>query len=137
MVIYEEYSKEELIDIEFRMFGFYLVEHPVSKYRKGENTLLELEDLYAKEVSLILKVNSIREVVTKKNDVMAFIKGSDEYSFIDMVLFPNIYKKYNDITNGNIIRVFGVIERRYDQYQLVVRRLDILEQIKRITFWKR
>ena len=127
MVIYGEYSKEELIDIEFRMFGFYLVEHPVSKYREGENTLLELEDLYAKEVSLILKVNSIREVVTKKNDVMAFIKGSDEYSFIDMVLFPNIYKKYNDITNGNIIRVFGVIERRYDQYQLVVRRLDILE----------
>ncbi len=127
MVIYDEFPKDELIDMEFRMFGFYLSEHPVSKYRVNENTLEQLEKLYNKEINVILKVNSIKEVVTKKNDVMAFFRGSDEYSVVDLVLFPKTYIKYNYVENGSIIRVFGVVEKRYDQYQIVVRKLDVLE----------
>ena len=33
-----------------------------------------------------------KEILTKKNDVMAFLKASDEYKQIDLTLFPKIYQ---------------------------------------------
>ena len=128
IVIYDEYSKDELIDIEFRLFGFYLLEHPVSKYRKDYNvTSIMLEDCFDKLVKMVLQVSSIREVVTKNNDVMAFVNAGDEFGSVDLTLFPNYYSKYHDIKNGNIVEFYGRVEKRFDKYQIVVSSLNILE----------
>lgn len=125
---YEEYSKEELIDLEFKTFGFYLTEHPVSKYRdENQITLLELENYYTKNIELILQVINIKEVVTKNNDIMAFIGAGDEYNIADLTMFPKVYSKYNNIKVGNIIKFFGVVEKRFDKYQIIVNKIEILE----------
>lgn len=125
---YEEYTKEELIDIEFKIFGFYLMDHPVSKYRGDYNvTSINIESNFNKIVDLVLQVVSIKEVVTKKNDVMAFIRAGDEYDVVDLTLFSNVYERYNNIKIGNIIKVSGRIEKRFDKYQIVVNDLNVLE----------
>ena len=72
-------------------------------------------------------VDQIKEVTTKKNDIMAFITASDEYSQISLTMFPNTYKTYNNINKRDIIRVTGKIEKRYDQYQMIVNSLKILK----------
>ena len=121
---FQEYSKDELIRQEFLLFGFYLSEHPVSNY-KDEHSLstLDMNRYVDKYMELILEVNNIREVVTKKNDVMAFVHASDEYKQIDLTLFPKIYKENRDIQVHDIVKVSGSVEKRLDNYQLIVTKI--------------
>ena len=119
-----EYTKEELIKQEFDTFGFYISLHPVSKYRtdKDKNTLL-LEENQNRFISLTLEVTNIKEVITKNNDVMAFVKASDEYGQIELTIFPNTYKDINNLQKHDIINVYGRVEKRLDNYQLVVSKI--------------
>ena len=121
---YDEYDKDELINNELNTFGFYLTEHPVSKYKNNiyMNTLL-LDDYIEKYVELVLEVNNIKEILTKKNDVMAFVKAGDEYNQIDLTLFPNTYKDNKNLENYDIIKVYGKVEKRFDSYQIIVSRI--------------
>ena len=121
---FQEYSKDELIRQEFLLFGFYLSEHPVSNY-KDEHSLstLDMNRYVDKYMELILEVNNIREVVTKKNDVMAFVRASDEYKQIDLTLFPKIYKENRNIQVHDIVKVSGSVEKRLDNYQLIVTKI--------------
>ena len=121
---FQEYSKDELIRQEFLLFGFYLSEHPVSNY-KDEHSLstLDMNRYVDKYMELILEVNNIREIVTKKNDVMAFVRASDEYKQIDLTLFPKIYKENRDIQIHDIVKVAGSVEKRLDNYQLIVTKI--------------
>ena len=58
---------------------------------------------------------------------MAFITGEDEYGEIALTIFPTIYKKFNSISESNIIKVFGRVERRFDKYQVIVNDIKVLE----------
>ena len=86
-----------------------------------------ITDYFDKNVKIIVMINNIKETMTKNNDVMAFVLGSDEYGEIDLTIFPNTYKKFNKITKGNVIEVNGKVERRFDKYQVVVNYINILE----------
>jgi len=121
---YPEYTKDELIKNELNIFGFYLTYHPVSKYKENiyTNTLL-LEKYSNQYIELILEVNNIKEILTKKNDVMAFIKASDEYRQIDLTLFPKTYKDNKNIENYDIIKIYGKVEKRFDNYQIIVSKI--------------
>lgn len=124
-----EYTKEELVNQEFNTFGFYLKSHPVSKYKDANaiNTLL-LDDYNEKYINIVLEVINIKEIMTKKNDVMAFIKASDEYKQIDLTLFPNEYQTYHNLKKHDIINVYGKVEKRFDNYQLIVSKITILKE---------
>ena len=125
----KEYTKDELVEQEFNTFGFYLQAHPVSKYKdsKSLNTL-NIDAYNGKNINIILEVLSIKEVITKKNDVMAFIKASDEYKTIDLTLFPNEYKQNNDLKKHAIISVYGKVEKRFDNYQIIVSKITKLKE---------
>ena len=58
---------------------------------------------------------------------MAFISGSDETSTLEYTLFPKIYKLYSNIEKGFIIKVRGNVERRLNEYQIIVEKIKILE----------
>jgi len=121
---FSEYSKEELIKNEFNTFGFYLSYHPVSKYRNDKTiNTINLDDYVEKYINIILEINSIKEVITKKNDVMAFIKASDEFRQIDLTIFPKIYKENQNLEKYDIINVYGKVEKRFDEYQIVVSKI--------------
>ncbi len=126
--IFPEYSHDELIEQELNTFGFYLTEHPVSKYKDKNTSTLMIENNLNKYVELVLMINNIKEITTKNNDVMAFISASDEYSKIDLTIFPEDYKKYNGFKIRDIIKVFGKIEKRYDKYQIIVSKISILNK---------
>ena len=82
---------------------------------------------YNKNISLVLLIDSIKEVTTKNNDIMAFVNASDEFSQISLTLFPKTYKQYNNINRKDIIKVYGRVERRFDKYQIIVNSLKILK----------
>lgn len=125
--VYEEYSSDELVKIELDVFGFYLSYHPVSKYNNKNNSL-SIPKLFDHNINIVLLIEYIKEITTKKNDVMAFVRANDEYGTIDLILFPTVYKKYNNINVGDIIDVYGKVERRNDKYQIVVSAINILNK---------
>ena len=125
--VYEEYSSDELVKIELDVFGFYLSYHPVSKYNNKNNSL-SIPKLFDHNINIVLLIEYIKEITTKKNDVMAFVRANDEYGTVDLILFPTVYKKYNNINVGDIIDVYGKVERRNDKYQIVVSSINVLNK---------
>ena len=117
---HEEYSSDELVRIELDVFGFYLSYHPVSKYTDGSINSLIIPKLFNRNIEIVLYVEYIREITTKSNEVMAFIKASDEYNTVDLTMFPRVYQKYNSIAIGDVIKVYGRVEKRNDIYQVLV-----------------
>ena len=128
MEIYDEYSKEDVIKMELKTLGFYLSLHPASKYRKDYIvTSMNIRDYFDKNINIIILIKRIRETTTKNNDVMAFITGEDEFGEIPLTIFPTTYKRFNNIEEGNIVKVFGRVERRFDKYQVIVNNIQIIE----------
>ena len=81
-----------------------------------------------KFIELILEVNSIKEVVTKNNDVMAFVKSSDEFCQVDLTLFPKTYKDNKNLEKYDIIKIYGKVEKRFNNYQVIVSRIINLKK---------
>lgn len=127
--VYEEYTDDELLNIQYNTFGFYISNHPVTKYRENsEITSQNVKSYYDKRITMTLLVSRIKEITTKKNDVMAFIAGKDEYGEISLTIFPNEYKTCPKIKNYDIIKVTGKVEKRYDTYQVVINDLKVLNK---------
>jgi len=116
---YEEYTNNELVKNEKELYGFYLSDHPVTKYNNSVK-LINLSNYFDKTVTLYLYVEEIRKIKTKSEDNMAFIIGSDETELMDLIVFPNKFSLLKDITKGDIIRVYGKVEKRYDKLQILV-----------------
>ena len=57
---------------------------------------------------------------------MAFVTGSDETSTIDFTFFPNIYKIYSDVSKGDILKINGRVEKRFDEWQMAVNKVERL-----------
>ena len=127
----EEFSKEELINSEKECFGFYISNHPVIYYRSKINNcvpLVNIKNYYNKNVSVILMVDKIKEIVTKKGDQMAFLTCSDEEMSIDVIIFPKVYESISILKKSDIIKVDGRVERR-DTYNIVANNIINVKEI--------
>ena len=116
----DEYDSKYLMEKEYELFGFYLSNHPVTGYKKKYNTinLSNISNYFDKVIDLVVYVDRIKEVDTKKGDKMCFITGSDEGTSIDVVMFPKIYN--SNIKIHDILYLNGRVEKRHDKYQFVV-----------------
>lgn len=126
LVIYDEYSKKELMQMELDIFGFYLSNHPVTEYKTKYKAidLNKLENYFNQEIVTIIFVERKKEITTKNNEKMLFITGSDESRNIDLVLFPKLYR--DGIEVGDIYLVKARVEKRFDKYQLIINNLKKL-----------
>lgn len=124
--VFPEYNKRTLLELELESIGLYLSDHPLGQYKRKYN-LKNIKNYFDKTIELILYVEGIRAIKTKKGDQMAFITGSDELTSIDIVVFPKLYQTLNSIQLNNIIKVVGSVEKRYNKYNLIAKKIDILE----------
>ena len=130
IVKYPEYSKKELMEQELNVFGFYLSNHPVTEYKLKNKDIMILSNIakyFDKNIKTIILVDKIKEVETKGGKKMLFINGSDEINQADLVLFPNVYEKYDNIEKGMTLEILGKVEKRFDKYQIVVNSIKILD----------
>ena len=124
--IFDEYTKDELITIENDTFGFYLSTHPVQSKRQNDMDTRKIKDYFDKVINIYLLIDKKREIVTKKNEKMLFITASDEYSEIELVVFPKVYEQFYNISRGDIFKVTAKVEKRGSTYQLIVKMLEKL-----------
>lgn len=123
----EEYSENYLLEEEYKLFGFYLKNHPVTKYKRDNMcNLKNISSYFDKIVNLIVMIDSLKEIQTKNKEKMAFLTISDEYNKMTAVIFPKIYKYSFGIKKGDIINVTGRVEKRMSTFQLVVNKIEKL-----------
>ncbi|MBQ3475243.1 MAG: DNA polymerase III subunit alpha [Bacilli bacterium] len=125
-VDYEEFTKEELTNIEFNTFGFYLSNHPVQKYRQNNITTQNIKQYFNRVITIYLLVDRKNEIATKKKDKMVFITASDEFSSIELVVFPKVYERFYNISRGEVYKFIAKVEKRGSEYQLIVNNIEKL-----------
>jgi len=123
MNIVDEFPASVLASREKEAFGFYLTNHPVSKYKVSYDNIIDLNmisNYFDKTINIIILINRINNVKTKKNENMAFISGSDEYDDVDIIVFPNVYDYLKDIERQDVVLITGKVEKRMSKYQVVL-----------------
>src|SRR5574344_201644 len=127
IVVYDEYPKKELMLDELDLFGLYLSNNPVTDYRIKYKTveIKDIEGYFDKFVNVIGLIDRIN--ITKAIKPTCFVNISDEAASISLVLFNSTYEKYKLLNKGDIINVNGRVEKRFDKYQIIVNKIDILE----------
>ena len=86
-----------------------------------------LESYFDKFVNVVVNIDKIKEVQTKNGDNMCFITASDELGIVDIVVFPDKYKKYNELSKDETCIINGKVEKRFDKYQLILDKLIIVK----------
>lgn len=119
-----EYNEAELMERELNTFGFYVTNHPSSKYQNGIMKIKEIKKYFDKFVSLVIIIDSIRKIKTKNGDDMGFFSGSDETGVADFIIFPKNNRFLNEIRKGDFVKVRGQVTRRNDKYQVVVSNIE-------------
>lgn len=118
---YEEYSKDELTKQEIALFGFYISNHPTSKYITSNSITSNLLDKYFdKMIEMVLYIERKKEINTKTNEKMMFLNASDSYGTVELVMFPKTYNKFFNIPIPGTYKVYGKIEKRFSKLQLVI-----------------
>jgi DNA polymerase III alpha subunit len=78
LVEYPELSDLELSAKEFESFGFYVGNHPSSKYQGPEYTkIIDVPNRLFSNIKMVVLVEKISRIKTKKGDDMAFVSVSD------------------------------------------------------------
>lgn len=127
--IRDEYDSDFLLQKEKEIFGFYLTNHPSTKYKYGRRDYVNLKDVanyFDKNINTVVLVERVKVIKTKNGDNMAFLTCSDEDGSISYTCFPKVYNLYNNITRGDVILVFGKVEKRLNELQIIVSKITKL-----------
>lgn len=119
----DEFPKNELLKMEKEMTGLYLSGHPLDKY---DDVISALG--YARTVDLLedggmnagykdggkVSVSGIISRITLKQTKnganMAFVTIEDLYGSIEIIVFPNVLERYNNLLiHSAVITVFGTL----------------------------
>ncbi len=120
-----EYKDEEdesiLISKELESYGFYVSNHPASKY--SGNNIVKIENapkFFDKYIKTIVIINSIYKIKTKNGEEMAFVEAADETGSMTYVIFPKRKQLLLMLEKNKLYEITGQVTRRMDKYQIVI-----------------
>ena len=102
-----EWDPKELLACEKETLGFYVTGHPLSRFESRLSlvtnadavTILEKND--KEEAAVCGVVSHIREVKTKKKDIMAYVTLEDLKGSLTVIFFADVYKKAYPLLHGD------------------------------------
>lgn len=135
----EKASMKDKLAWEKELLGLYISGHPLDKYKnvlnrqqinikkiKEEPNTVKKEIDGGKPIGGIIE--ELREIVTKNNEPMAFIKLADFTGSIDAVIFPKTYAIFkNTIGVDKCIAVIAKVSDRNGETSLIIEKLKVLE----------
>ncbi len=94
----DEFPENQLIAFEKETIGFYISRHPLSRYEDAIKKYTNLDTAAlpklqnGAEVKVCGLVSALKEIVTKKGDRMGFLTLEDMKGFVEVILFPEVFK---------------------------------------------
>jgi DNA polymerase-3 subunit alpha len=131
-----EWDAKELLAQEKETLGFYITGHPLSGFKdrltKVANTdadaILEKKD--QEEVRFAGVVSHIREVTTKKKDLMAYVTIEDLKGSIEVIFFADVYRKAYDLLHGEEpVLVKGTVDAGEDSIRVLAAEVLPLSEV--------
>ncbi|MBU0505611.1 MAG: DNA polymerase III subunit alpha [bacterium] len=136
-----DWTEKEKLTFEKEVFGFYFSGHPLKVYQDNLHKLTthntkQIHQLPSgTEVTIGGVITSMRSVLTKKNDKMAFLQFEDLLGPIEVIVFPKALKKCQDlITSEHPLVISGRVERSETGGKLFLENIVLLsEKLKQTT----
>ncbi len=121
----DEFPESQLIAFEKETIGFYISRHPLSRYQEqikkhtdlDSSTLSKLQN--GAEVKICGLVSGVKEIVTKKGDRMAFLTLEDMKGFVEVILFPEVFKAALPcLRGGDPLLIKGILDLSEDHVKI-------------------
>jgi DNA polymerase-3 subunit alpha len=125
-------TKREKLLAEKELLGVYVSGHPLDDYREEIEKRPKIPHIKKDTrngipVVTAGMVESVRELLTKKGDRMAFILLGDGTETIELVAFPEVYRAQHDIfVPGSCIAIQGKLSMRNEEPTVVIDRAKSL-----------
>lgn len=133
----DDFSQVKKLADEKELLGVYLSSHPLKTYRKrllvnGYVPFNETPKLLGKHnIRSAAIVHAIKKIRTKRGDPMAFITIGDEYSDMEAVLFPTLYRQeHRWLEEEMMVFISGKIEERNDRIQWLLSTIEPFDEHK-------
>ena len=117
--------------------GFYVSDHPLKSISKSTEVLspINMTQLkYQREeamVCVVVMLNNVKKVVTKKGDPMAILQIEDLTTTGEAVVFPKTYELINPILQVDAkLIIWGKVDKKDDQSQLIVDNASPVENVE-------
>lgn len=134
-VDYDDYSQIDRYNMEQELLGVGLSPHPLHLAQKmATHPYQPISDLTVNsKATVLVQLESIRIIRTKKGDQMAFLSVSDGINKLDVTLFPETYFYHKDkLKEGGLFYLEGRTQERDGRIQLV---LANMEEASTERFW--
>ncbi len=137
-------TKAEKLIWEKDLLGIYVSGHPLDDYaaevekrpRIGTilNAVRNKEEVavlrFKGELVTVGMITSVRELITKKGDKMAFVVLGDQHDTIEMVAFPSTYVEQKDLfVPGQCVAIKGKLTIRNDEPSIAIDRVKSLTSV--------
>ena len=134
-VDYDDYSQIDRYNMEQELLGVGLSPHPLHLAQKmATHPYQPISDLTVNsKATVLVQLESVRIIRTKKGDQMAFLSVSDGINKLDVTIFPETYFYHKDkLKEGGLFYLEGRTQERDGRIQLV---LANMEEASTERFW--
>ena len=133
----EDYPLAEKLRLEKEYIGFYISDHPLKAINQAAQILSPIslsalsKQKSRQKISAVVMLNSVRKIITKKGDPMAFVQMEDITGEAEGTIFPSTYQELEPLLEeGKQLIVWGKAQQRNEKYQLIIDDASAVEQVK-------
>ena len=132
-----EWDQSERLKQERELTGFYISSHPLARYEGTIQALAtattiglsELSD--GREVKLCGIVTTVKSMLTKKGDRMAYLTLEDLQGVVEIIVFPDLYKQAADlVVPERLVRITGTIDRGDKGMKIRGSKIELLAEVQ-------
>ena len=134
-----DFSPQEKLKKEKEILGFYVSANPLNTIKPAVSivspvSLSNLSDCKKREkISAIALISSVKTIMTKKGDPMAFLQLEDLSGQVEGVVFPSAFEEVEEYLQEDARLIFwGNADRKNDKVQFIVESVEPVEEVKMI-----
>ena len=136
------WDEKQLLELEKEAIGFYITAHPLDEY-------LDVMEKYANAGALAVKeegikdgqavrvggmVKSIKTIITRKGDSMAFMDLEDLQGSIEIIIFPNLYATVQELLQLDVpLFVQGVVQKNEQNAKILADEIVAIDRAE--EYW--
>lgn len=128
-----EFPFRQILEMEKEALGLYISGHPLQEYaeqlrRASIPTIMELHQLAdGQRVQAGGIITNIKRTQTRKKETMAYLTLEDTTGSIEVVVFPQTYRRYMAVINPQaVLQVKGRLNIQEDTWRIMADKLAIL-----------